>query len=118
MNERTITVNHFESGTLSGNLVLEKMFPYPVTLDYVEAHASNDTPATIAVAGASTMAMAAQTIGVSGAGKIISPTADEKAATVGEAANSLISITLDYDGGSGTASENVHIMAAFLVGDA
>ena len=117
MRERQISLYFQVSGTLGANVSIPLMFPYPVTLDYISASASNDSDATVAVSGASTMSMAAQTIGDSGAGKIITPTTAEKASTAGEVANSLITVTVDYDGASGTAADDLNIMLAFLTGD-
>jgi hypothetical protein len=117
MNEKLVTLYHQVAGTLGANVTITVMFPFPVTLSYIEAHASNDSDATVAVSGADTMSMAAQTIGDSGAGEIVTPTATEKAATAGEKANSLITITIDYDGDGGTAADDLNVTVAFLTGD-
>ena len=118
MNERLITYDDFFSGTLSGNVTRYVEYPWPVTFVKAKAWASNDSSATLAISGANTMSIAATAIGDSGNPATITPTAAEKAATAGEQADGLITITLDYDGAGGTAAENVGIQLFFLVGDA
>lgn len=115
--ERRIMFNDYFDGTLAANVTRYVEFPWPVTFEAAMAVASNDSSATLAIAGASTMSIAAQVIGDSGDPAIIKPTAAEKASTAGEPANSLITITLDYDGSSGTAAENVHLLIWFLTGE-
>lgn len=116
MNERLYPINYYIAGTLSGNHTLLVQSAYPLTFVDAHASASNDSSATIALSGASTMSIAAQAIGDSGAMSKIVPTAAEKASTAGEPADSLITVTLDYDGASGTAAENVSVILNFLVG--
>jgi hypothetical protein len=60
------------------------------------------------------MSIAAQAIGDSGAFRKINAAASDVRA---EPRDSLITITLDYDGSSGTAAENVHLLIRFLVGE-
>jgi len=115
--ERRIVINDFFTGTLGANVTRYFEAPVPVTFEWAKCWASNDSSATLAFAGATKMAIAAQVIGDSGDPRTIVPTAAEKAATAGEPANSLITITLDYDGSSGTAAENVHLFVSFLLGD-
>lgn len=117
MNERVILYNDFFSGTLSGNVTRYLEFPWPATFVGAKAWATNDSSATLALAGASKLSIAAQAIGDSGDPAYIEPTAAEKASTVIEPANSRITLTLDYDGAGGTAAENVGVMLFFLGGD-
>lgn len=115
--ERRVMFNDFFTGTLSANVTRYVEFPFPVTFEAAKCVASNDSSATLAISGAGTMSIAAQVIGDSGDPRTIVPTEAEKASTAGEAANGLITITLDYDGTSGTAAENVHLLIWFLTGE-
>ena len=117
MNERILPMNYFFTGTLGANVTLLLEFPFPVTFMSATAVATNDSSATLALSGASTMSIAAQAIGDSSDPVTIVPTATEKASTAGEAANSLITVTLDYDGTGGTAAENVSMTMFFLSGE-
>lgn len=114
MNERVITQSYYLSGTLAANHTILHQFPHPVTFVWAEAGASNDSSATLALSGASTLSIAAQAIGDSGAMTKIVPASTD---VDGEIADSLITVTLDYDGASGTAAENVNITIAYLLGD-
>lgn len=115
--ERRIMFDHFAAGTLAANVVHYLKFPFPVTFEAAMGVASNDSSATLTIAGASTMAIAAHAIGDSNVPVIIKPTAAEKASTAGEPAESIITVTLDFDGSSGTAAENVQIAIWFLTGE-
>ena len=115
--ERRILFNDFFTGTLAANVVRYLECAFPVTFESAKCWASNDSSATLAIAGASKMAIAAQVIGDSADPRTIVPTAAEKASTAGEPADSLITITLDFDGASGTAAENVHLLMWFLTGE-
>ena len=115
--ERRIMFTDFFTDTLGANVVRYLECPWPVTFESAKCWASNDTPATLAISGASTMAIAAQAIGISADPRTIVPTAAEKASTASEPANSLITITLDYDGSAGTAADNVHLLMWFLTGE-
>ena len=117
MNERILMWNDFFSGTLGANVTRYLEFPVPVKFVGAKAWASNDSSATLALSGANTMSIAAQAIGDSGDPAYIQPTAAEKASTASEAADGLITLTLDYDGASGTAAENVGVQLFFLYGD-
>ena len=114
MNERTYPVNYFVSGTLSANQTFYVQAAHPLTFVNAHALASNDSSATLAISGAGTMSVAAQAIGDSGAFAKIEPASTD---VTTEVADSLITVTLDYDGASGTAAENVQIILNFLIGD-
>jgi hypothetical protein len=109
--------NDYFDGTLAANVTRIVEFPWPVTFEAAKCWASNDSSATLAIAGTSTMSIAAQVIGDSADPRTIRPTEAEKASTAGEPADSKITITLDYDGSSGTAAENVHLLIWFLTGE-
>jgi hypothetical protein len=115
--ERRILFNDYFDSTLGANVVRYFEAPFPVTFEKAKCWASNDSSATLAISGASKMSIAAQVIGDSADPRTIEPTAAEKASTAGEPADSLITITLDYDGTSGTAAENVHLLIWFLTGE-
>ena len=114
MNERIVMFSDFFTGTLSGNVTRYLEFPWPVTYVSGKALASNDSSGTLALSGATNMSITAVAIGDSGDPATISVTSGD---TQYEPADSLITITLDYDGASGTAAENVHVQLFFLVGD-
>jgi hypothetical protein len=114
MNERMIQANWFLSGTLSADVTLYQEFPWPVTYAGGKAVASNDSSATVALSGASTMSITADEVGDSGdPGTLVIGSTD----VAYEAADSLITITVDYDGDGGTAAANVHLQLFFLTGE-
>lgn len=114
MRERIVMFNDFFTGTLGANVTRYLQFDAPVSFLYAEGLASNDSSATLALSGAGGLSIAAQAIGDSGAfRKIVPASSDVKS----EPANSLITVTLDYDGSSGTAAENVHLLLFFLHGE-
>jgi len=115
MKERLVMWNDFYTGTLSGNVTRYIEFPFPAAFYKAKAVASNDSSATLALSGATALSIAAQTIGDSGDPKTITPASTD---VVRIAANELITMTLDYDGSSGTAAENVHVILWFLTGEA
>ena len=114
MNERIVLYNDYFDGTLSANVVRYIEFPWPATFVKAKGLASNDSSATFGVSGASTMSITASAIGDSGDPATISPASGDVAY---EVADSLITMTLDYDGATGTAAENVHLQVWFLVGE-
>lgn len=114
MNERIVLFNDFFTGTLGANVTRYIEFDAPSRFLYAKALASNDSSATLALSGAGTMSIAAQAIGDSGDPAEIRPASTD---VDREAADGLITITLDYDGASGTAAENVHILLFFLTGE-
>jgi len=119
MNERVIPFFFRESGTLAANVTYYLEFPVPVTYLTGKAAASNDSSATVAMSGAAGgLSIAAKAIGDSGDPANLTPTAAEKASTCGNNANSLITVTLDFDGAAGTAAENVFGVLLFAYGEA
>jgi len=119
MNERIVTYHMLETGTLSANATRYVEYPWPVTYIGGKAAASNDSSATIAISGAAGgLSIAAKAVGDSGDPASLAPTAAEKASTCGNNANSLITITLDFDGSAGTAGENVWAELFFAIGEA
>lgn len=115
MNERIVTPFVYIPGTTAANHVFIQEFPYPTTLLGVKACASNASAAKLGVAGAGGTAITSAAIGQSADPAFLEPTA----ATAGqvEAANAAFTFTLDYDGASGTAGQNISILAFYLVGD-
>jgi len=119
MKERIITRYEFFSGTLSANAVRYAEYPFPVTYIGGKGAAENDSSATVAISGAAGgLSIAAKVLGDSGDPASLDPTAAEKASTCGNNANSLITITLDYDGSSATAAANCWYELYFETGEA
>lgn len=114
MNERIVMFNDYFDGTLAANVTRYVEFREPVAFLYGKAVASNDSSATLALSGAGTLSVAAQAIGDSGDPATLTPASTD---VLTEAADGLITITLDYDGASGTAAENVHVQLFFLTGE-
>lgn len=116
MNERIVTPFVYIAGTTTANVVFIQEFPYPATLLGVKACASNASAAKLGVAGAGGTTITSAAIGQSADPTYLEPTA----ATVGqvEAASAAFTFTLDYDGASGTAGQNISIMPFYLVGEA
>jgi hypothetical protein len=112
--ERLIQWNDFFSGTLSGNVTRYIEFPFPAAFYKGKAWATNDSSATLAMSGATAFSIAAQAIGDSANPATITPASTD---VVQVAADELITVTLDYDGASGTAGENVGIILWFLSGE-
>lgn len=114
MQERVVMFNDYFDGTLAANVTRYLEFREPVVFKYGKATASNDSSATLALSGANTLSIAAQTIGDSNNPSTLTPASTD---VVTEAANGLITITLDYDGTSGTAAEDVHVLLFFATGE-
>lgn len=110
MNERLITTNHNYGGTLAANQIATDEFPFQVTYLKTKAVAQNDSSATLALSGGVTVSATA--IGDSGDPATITPSDDTRVA-----ANTAITFTLDYDGASGTAAQNVNIINFYLTGE-
>lgn len=115
MKERLILWNDFFSGTLAANVTRYVEFPFPAAFYKAKAWASNNSSATLALSGATALSIAAQAIGDSGDPATITPASTD---VVRIAADELVTITLDYDGSSGTAGENVGVELFFLTGEA
>jgi hypothetical protein len=112
--ERLIQWNDFFSGTLGGDVTRYIEFPFPVAFYKGKAWATNDSSATLALSGATSFSIAAQAVGDSADPATITPASTD---VVQAAANELITVTLDYDGSSGTAGENVGVILWFLSGE-
>jgi len=115
MKERLIQWNDFFSGTLSGNVTRYLEFPFPVAFYKAKSWATNDSSATLALGGATSFSIAAQAIGDSADPATLTPASTD---VVEADADELITLTLDYDGASGTAGENVGVMLWFMSGEA
>ena len=119
MNERMIVLDTVYDGTLAANKTLTDEFAFPVTLRWVKAYASNDSSATLVCADeSSNNIITAAVIGDSGDPAELTPNAAALAAGYDQVAQDVrITFTLDYDGASGTAAADVHIIRAYLVGE-
>ena len=104
------------AGTLSADDAWEFMMPVGAILYHVSAVASNDSDATLKIGNSSDddAYMVASTIGDSGtpAEKDRDDFVDDQYPHI--AAGTNVVITLDHDGASGTAAQNVQIVITFL----
>jgi hypothetical protein len=112
MKERTILFPFCFPGTLNADKTMYLELPYVWTLLGIKGGASNATPARVSATLVSTSVVTAAAIGSSGDMNYIQPTAP-----VAVDANELVTITLDYDGTSGTASADVTVIVVGTVGD-
>lgn len=114
MNERIFTVMLPFGGeaTLTANKSAVVELPFPWTFGYVKACASNDSSATLAASGGITITATA--IGDSGDPTEIQ---DDGGAFVPVSADEAVTFTLDYDGSSGTAAQNVSALVVGWVGE-
>lgn len=115
MNERKVYLTKTIDGTTTGNVAWQWEFADPVRLLWVKAAASNDSSATLTVEDedANTVVTAAA-IGDTYSAVELTPASN----AVGMiSADTYVKFTLDYDGSSGTAAQNVGVVACFLVGD-
>jgi hypothetical protein len=113
MEEMRVLFPDYFDGTLAANVVRYVEFPVPAEFKWAKAWASNDSSATLTLAGATATSIAAQTIGDSGDPKTITPASTDVTRI---AKDEKVTITLDYDGASGTAAENVHVLMCFELG--
>lgn len=117
MNEQVITFCFNNVGALSADYVWYARLPYSLTLQSVSAVGSNATNATIAVGNSSDAAayMTAQAVGQSG-----TPARYTRANFVGGSAHvpkdTVLKVTVDYDGAGGTAVQNLQVVITALVG--
>lgn len=109
MNERMVTPAFF-IGTPGADVVAYVEFPFPWTLIGVKAVQANDGSATLTVAGGATIAEAA--IGDSGDPSYHEPTAPDEVA-----ADTAVTLTVDYDGESGTAGTGINLLVIALTGE-
>jgi len=113
MEENRVVLNYIKESTLSGNFVKYIEFPVPAAFLWAKAWASNDSSATLALAGATALSVAAQVIGDSGDPRTITPASSD---VVTIAANELVTVTVDYDGTDGTAAEDLEMILCFDLG--
>lgn len=112
MNERFFADSWRFDGTLAANETIYYELPYPWALLGFKAVQSNDGSATIAVSAAGGGSISATAIGDSGNPASINLSSDPLPIDADE----LVTITLDYDGSSGTAGADIHITLIGLVG--
>jgi hypothetical protein len=111
MKERACVLSTWHiAATLAANYTLYFESPWPVVIAGAKAWASNDSSATLALAGGATITAAA--IGDSANPAYLEPTSNQQVA-----ADTLVTLTLDYDGAGGTASEDVGIILFGYIGD-
>ena len=109
MQDRFFTLDYFIAGTTAANHLIYCELPYPWALMGVKACAVNDSDATLAVGGGATIAAAV--IG-DGDPAYLQPTT----VPAQIAANTLVTLTLDYDGSGGTAAQQVSISVIGFIG--
>ena len=107
-------------GTLTANLSIVLKMPFDARIMEVSAVGSNANDCTLAVAGGSagtTAILAAFAIGDSGT-PVVKTRADFASTnTTGKLANDdLLQLTVDYDGASGTAADDLTILVTLLEG--
>jgi hypothetical protein len=115
MNERMIVLTKTVDGTTTADVAWQWEFSFPVRLINVKAAASNDSSATLGVtAEGGTTVVTAAAIGDTYSANELTPASN----AVGMiSADTYIKFSLDYDGDSGTAADNVGVVACFLVGE-
>jgi hypothetical protein len=115
MKEREVYLTKTIDGTTTGDIAWQWEFADPVRLLWVKAAASNDSSATLGVeAEGGTTVVTAAAIGDTYSAAELTPASN----AVGMiSADTYVKFTLDYDGDSGTAAQNVGVTACFLVGD-
>lgn len=119
MNERMIVLHTYIGGTLAGNHTIADEFPFPVTLRWAKASQSNDGSATLVAADEDgNNIITAAAIGDSADMAELTPNATALAAGYDQVAqDKRIIWTLDYDGASGTAADDVNFLRGYLVGE-
>lgn len=105
-------------GTLAANKTIAWKLPYPASLLAVSAGASNDSDATLKVGTSADddAYLLAATIGDSGAPvlKTLSDFVNKEYPHI--PAGTILLLTLDFDGASGTAAANVDLVLTFSEG--
>jgi hypothetical protein len=112
------TIPYYIPGTLAANHVLEFTAPFDMQLIHAQAHQSNDGSATLKIGNSSDddAYLVESAIGDSNV-----PAEWERGNFVGAqfphiADGTVVVLTLDYDGASGTAGQNVQILLTFTQG--
>lgn len=115
MDERMVSVMWDIDNALDANKVFYWTLPWGATLWHVSAVASNDSDATLMIgdSGDTDQAMAAAVIGDSGT-PVEYDFADFTSPHFVE--GDVFTATVDYDGSSGTAAEDMQVVFTFLVG--
>ena len=108
MRERSILFPYFIPGTLTANHLMYLELPYPWVIDKIKASSVNDSDATLAVGGGATVT--ATVIGDGDPAEIDCGLAQIDA-------DELVTLTLDYDGASGTAAQQVSITVLGYIGE-
>ena len=108
MRERSILFSYFIPGTLAANHLIYCELPYPWVIDKIKASAVNDSDATLAVGGGVTVT--ATVIGDGGQPEV-------RCSLPQIHADELVILTLDYDGASGTAAQQVSITVLGYIGE-
>jgi hypothetical protein len=118
MMERIFQQSYHIPGTLSANITIKFTSPVSCTLLHVSAVASNASDATLKIGTSSDddEFLVAATIGVSG-----TPKEFDRDDFVGTQYpriedGDVVIVTLDYDGSSGTAAQNVTLLLTFAEG--
>lgn len=109
MNERAVLGTFFIPGTLTANHSIYFELPFIWTLLGVKASAVNDSDATLALSGGATVSATAIGDG--------DPTYIQPDVPTPISANELLVLTLDYDGSSGTAAQQVSLLVMGLIGE-
>lgn len=111
MRERSLVIPFRAAGTTTANVLFYVELPFQWQLLGIKAVAQNDSDATLAASGGATIAAAV--IGDSGDPTYLQPTSPQVVS-----ADTLVILTLDYDGSSGTAAQNVDLQVIGFVGEA
>lgn len=107
MQERFFTLPFFIAGTTAANHLIYIELSYPWVMDKIKASAVNDSDATLAVGGGVTVGAA-----VIGDGDPVEIDCSQTEV----AADTLVTLTLDYDGSAGTAAQQVSIIVEGYIG--
>ena len=115
MDERMVSVLWAVDGTLAANKLFYWTLPWGATLWHVSAVASNDSDATLMIgdSGDTDQAIAATVIGDSAVPAEMN-FADFTSPHFVE--GDVFTATVDFDGASGTAAQNLQVVFTFLVG--
>jgi hypothetical protein len=115
MNERRVYLTKTIDGTTTADVAWQWEFDMPMRLINVKAAASNDSSATLGVtAEGGTTVVTAAAIGDTYSAVELTPVSNAVSMI---AADTYVLFSLDYDGSSGTAADNVGVVACFLIGE-
>ena len=116
MNERFFSITYHTGGTLAANQTYLIAFPFPWTLLSIYASATNDSDATLAASSSNSGVTI--TTAVIGDSSAMATLTDDTGNPAAIDADEVVTLTLDFDGSSGTAAQNVSILVNALVGEA